>query len=35
MPSGQKVKTENRTNIVTNLIKIFKMVHKKSFKINY
>ena len=37
MPCGQKAKTENKNNTVTNSIKTFKMVHihsnnKKSFK---
>ena len=34
MPLGQKSKTENRSNIVTNLIRTFQMVHvkKKIFK---
>ena len=32
MPQGQKTKTQNRSNIVTNLIKTLKMVHvKKKF----
>ena len=33
MPRGQKTKTQNRSNIVTNSIKTLKMVHiKKMFK---
>ena len=31
MPQGQKTKTENRNNIVTNSIKTLKMVHIKNF----
>ena len=30
MPQGQKTKTENRNNIVTNSIKTLKMVHIKE-----
>ena len=30
MPPGQKTKTQNRINIVTNLIKTLKMVHIKK-----
>ena len=30
MPHGQKAKTYNRSNIVTNLIKALKMVHVKK-----
>ena len=30
MPQGQKTKTQNRSNIVTNLIKTLKMVHVKK-----
>ena len=33
MPQGQKPKTYNRSNIVTNSIKTFKMVHIKKKKI--
>ena len=34
MPHGLKTKTENRSNIVTNSIKMLKMAHiKKSLKI--
>ena len=35
MPHGQKTKTYNRSNIITNPIKTLKMVHvkkKKGFK---
>ena len=34
VPCGQKTKTRNRSNIVTNSIEIFKVVHikKKIFK---
>jgi len=37
MPHGQKTKTYNRSNIVTNSVKTLKMVHikKKSFKKQY
>ena len=31
MPRSQKIKTENRNNIVTNSIKTFKKVHIKQF----
>ena len=35
MPHGQKTKAENRSNIVTNSIKSFKMVHiQKNIKCN-
>ena len=30
MPQGQKTKTSNRSNIVTNPIKTLKMVHDKK-----
>ena len=33
MPCGQKTKTENRNNIVTNSIKTLKMVHIQKKKI--
>ena len=32
MPPGQKTKTENRNNIVTNSVKTFKIVHIKKKK---
>ena len=36
MPRGQKTKTENRSNVVTNSIKTLKMAHiKKILKILY
>ena len=31
VPHGQKTKTENRSNIVTNSIKTLKMVHIKKY----
>ena len=34
MPCGQKAKTENRNNIVTNSIKTLKIVHIKKKKKN-
>jgi len=32
MPHTQKTKTENKSNIVTNSIKTFKIVHKSNKK---